>query len=65
MSKAQLEEREEKLGAFPIWRSSQHEISLSNFVLTKEYRRFAEFCDACRRYHCIGIWVVAQSRMLW
>lgn len=27
----------------------------SNFLITKEYRRFEEFCNACRRDHYIGI----------
>jgi DNA transposition AAA+ family ATPase len=26
-----------------------------NFIVTREYRRFAEFCDACQQYRYIGL----------
>jgi hypothetical protein len=30
-------------------------VNPTRFIETKQYHRFKEFCDACRRYHYIGL----------
>ena len=35
--------------------TNQDEKIPSDFIVTKEYRRFAEFCDACQKYRYIGL----------
>jgi DNA transposition AAA+ family ATPase len=35
--------------------SAESPSSPTKFIVTKEYRRFAEFCDACREARYIGL----------
>lgn len=35
--------------------SEQNEREPATFVVTKAYRRFTEVCDACRRFHSVGL----------
>jgi hypothetical protein len=35
--------------------SSPQPAPSTEFIVTKEYRRFAEFCDACRDHRYIGV----------
>jgi hypothetical protein len=49
------EQTEKRTTGPPLKRIAMNCAAENNFVETLEYRRFAEFCDACRRCQYIGL----------